>query len=174
MSQVLQCLLLTTAAVHQSCTSTTMPFCMVRQRFREEPASTVINHSIFSTSTLHLHRSRMTTLLLLHLRRFYAHVRLVMTTNEKTATPHALASPQTTAVPALTSPSTTSSNASSKSPPATSKWYKFRSIVTYTPVRCRYDPAKPPGFSLPLNLLFSFAATFTGTGIAVLSAIRQS
>ncbi|MCJ1389110.1 hypothetical protein MMC18_001964 [Xylographa bjoerkii] len=40
-------------------------------------------------------------------------------------------------------------------------WVKCYSIVSYTPKRCRYDPANPPGFSMPLNLLFGFAATFT-------------
>ncbi|KAJ9263706.1 hypothetical protein DTO212C5_7491 [Paecilomyces variotii] len=34
-------------------------------------------------------------------------------------------------------------------------------IVTWTPPRCRWDPKKPPEFSLTLNLLFGFAATFT-------------
>ncbi|MCJ1385639.1 hypothetical protein MMC17_008762 [Xylographa soralifera] len=40
-------------------------------------------------------------------------------------------------------------------------WVKLYAIVSYTPKRCRYDPANPPGFSMPLNLLFGFAATFT-------------
>ncbi|MCJ1417288.1 hypothetical protein MMC32_003630 [Xylographa parallela] len=40
-------------------------------------------------------------------------------------------------------------------------WVNLYSIVSYTPKRCRYDPANPPGFSMPLNLLFGFAATFT-------------
>ena len=38
---------------------------------------------------------------------------------------------------------------------------RFRDIVTYMPQRCRYHPAKPPEFSLSLNLLFGFAGTFT-------------
>ena len=38
---------------------------------------------------------------------------------------------------------------------------RIQDIITYTPQRCRYDPAKPPGFSLSLNLLFGFAGTFT-------------
>ncbi|KAL9130884.1 MAG: hypothetical protein Q9217_001034 [Psora testacea] len=33
--------------------------------------------------------------------------------------------------------------------------------ITYIPKRCRYDPDNPPGFSMGLNLLFGFAATFT-------------
>lgn len=40
-------------------------------------------------------------------------------------------------------------------------WRKIYAVVTYTPHRCRYDPANPPGFSMPLNLLFGFAGTFT-------------
>ena len=42
-----------------------------------------------------------------------------------------------------------------------SKWRRILSILTYTPKRCRYDPSNPPAFSLPLNLLFAFAGTFT-------------
>lgn len=42
-----------------------------------------------------------------------------------------------------------------------SKWRKFYSFVAYTPPRCRYDPAKPPGFSMGLNVLFAFAGCFT-------------
>lgn len=45
--------------------------------------------------------------------------------------------------------------------PSPSIWGRIHSIVTYTPQRCRYDPANPPGFSVPLNLLFGFATTFT-------------
>ena len=40
-------------------------------------------------------------------------------------------------------------------------WKFFLSLLTYTPKRCRYDPSKPPSFSMALNLLFGFAATFT-------------
>ncbi len=147
----------------------TISSCMARQRLRELPASTttecrstIINYYLKVDL---LHNRRTTALPLVHVRSFCAHIWLVMTTAEKAATPNALVSPQTAAVPTLVSPSTTSSNASSKSSPATYKWHKLLSILTYTPKRCRYDPAKPPRFSLPLNLLFSFAATFTGTGI---------
>lgn len=38
---------------------------------------------------------------------------------------------------------------------------KLYNLISYTPKRCRYDSANPPGFSVPLNLLFGFAATFT-------------
>lgn len=40
-------------------------------------------------------------------------------------------------------------------------WQKIYNIITYTPKRCRYNPEKPFEFSLPLNLLFGFAAAFT-------------
>ncbi|KAI9726209.1 MAG: hypothetical protein M1828_001882 [Chrysothrix sp. TS-e1954] len=35
------------------------------------------------------------------------------------------------------------------------------SILTWMPPWCRWTPGKPPSFSLPLNLLFAFAGTFT-------------
>lgn len=38
---------------------------------------------------------------------------------------------------------------------------KTYQLLTYTPKRCRHDPAKPFRFSMSLNLLFGFAATFT-------------
>jgi len=31
-------------------------------------------------------------------------------------------------------------------------------VVSWTPKRCRWDPEKPPPFSLPLNLLFGFVS----------------
>lgn len=34
-------------------------------------------------------------------------------------------------------------------------------IVTWTPLRCRYDPESPSKFTFALNLLFASAATFT-------------
>ena len=53
-------------------------------------------------------------------------------------------------------------NPPDKPPPKWRALYqKTYSILSYTPKRCRYDPANPPGFSLPLNLLFAFAGTFT-------------
>ena len=33
--------------------------------------------------------------------------------------------------------------------------------VTWTPPKCRWDPEKPPQFSLGLNILFAFAGAFT-------------
>lgn len=40
-------------------------------------------------------------------------------------------------------------------------WQHIYRIINYTPKRCRYDPDRPFEFSMALNLLFSFAATFT-------------
>lgn len=40
-------------------------------------------------------------------------------------------------------------------------WRRVYEVVTWTPPRCRWDPKRPPRFSLALNLLFGFAATFT-------------
>ena len=38
---------------------------------------------------------------------------------------------------------------------------KLYQVINYTPKRCRYDPEKPFGFSMGLNLLFGFAGAFT-------------
>ena len=48
-----------------------------------------------------------------------------------------------------------------KPTPQATTWQKFYNIASWTPPRCRYDPANPPKFSLALNLLFGFAACFT-------------
>lgn len=42
-----------------------------------------------------------------------------------------------------------------------SKWNKVYNTLTYCPPRCRWDPAKPPQFSMSMNVLFAFAAGFT-------------
>lgn len=34
-------------------------------------------------------------------------------------------------------------------------------ILTWCPARCRWDPAKPPTFSVALNILFAFSGAFT-------------
>ena len=61
-------------------------------------------------------------------------------------------------------------SASSTSTPPTSHhetsisiplWRKIYSVLTWTPPRCRWDPEKPPEFSMPLNILFAFAGAFT-------------
>ncbi|KAL9094777.1 MAG: hypothetical protein Q9165_003048 [Trypethelium subeluteriae] len=53
-------------------------------------------------------------------------------------------------------------------PPEDQKSVKERSlprriweVLTWTPPRCRWDPEKPPEFSMPLNILFGFAGAFT-------------
>ncbi|KAI4130211.1 MAG: hypothetical protein LQ347_003469, partial [Umbilicaria vellea] len=62
-------------------------------------------------------------------------------------------SPPTDGISAASGPESSSTTSTT--------WRKVYAIVTYTPKRCRYDPAHPPGFSMPLNLLFAFAGTFT-------------
>lgn len=42
-----------------------------------------------------------------------------------------------------------------------SLWDKFLSVVLYIPPWSRYDPAKPPKWSLWYNVLFAFAGAFT-------------
>lgn len=42
-----------------------------------------------------------------------------------------------------------------------SKWDKVYNTLTYCPPRCRWDPNKPPQFSMSMNVLFAFAAGFT-------------
>lgn len=38
---------------------------------------------------------------------------------------------------------------------------KAYDIVFWTPPRCRWDPEKPPVFSMGMNVLFAFAGAFT-------------
>ena len=60
------------------------------------------------------------------------------------------------------SPQTSSFVGESGNAPGTSTpWQSAATIIFYTPKRCRYDPANPPRFSIPMNLLFAFAASFT-------------
>ncbi|KAG9912423.1 MFS general substrate transporter, partial [Aureobasidium melanogenum] len=40
-------------------------------------------------------------------------------------------------------------------------WRRIYNVITYTPPRCRWDPEKPPTFSMALNVLFGFAGAFT-------------
>ncbi|KAF1351629.1 MFS general substrate transporter, partial [Lizonia empirigonia] len=42
-----------------------------------------------------------------------------------------------------------------------SRWDKAYTTLTYCPQRCRWDPNKPPQFSMSMNVLFAFAAGFT-------------
>jgi len=39
-----------------------------------------------------------------------------------------------------------------------SVWRRVYNILTWTPPNCRWDPAKPPQFSMSMNVLFAFAA----------------
>lgn len=52
--------------------------------------------------------------------------------------------------------STTQNDAKSRS-----LWRRVYDVVSYTPPSCRYDPNKPPSFSMGMNVLFAFAACFT-------------
>jgi len=62
----------------------------------------------------------------------------------------------------------TSSNTSVEEPPNPAEGSKKRSIwrrtydvLTYTPPNMRWNPDKPPKFSMGLNILFGFAGAFT-------------
>ena len=78
----------------------------------------------------------------------------------------------------ITAPSSGQAVQHSTPPQASiSTWRKIYDIINYTPKRCRYDPANPPGFSMSLNLLFGFAATFTVANLyynhAILNRIAE-
>ena len=60
-----------------------------------------------------------------------------------------------------TPPSEPSSPSTISSTENRSRWRRLYDILTYTPQRCRWDPAKPPQFSMGMNVLFAFAAGFT-------------
>jgi hypothetical protein len=40
-------------------------------------------------------------------------------------------------------------------------WRRIYTILTWTPQNCRWDPDKPPQFSMGMNVLFAFAAGCT-------------
>lgn len=40
-------------------------------------------------------------------------------------------------------------------------WHRTYNVLAYCPPRCRWDPNKPPQFSMSMNVLFAFAAGFT-------------
>lgn len=40
-------------------------------------------------------------------------------------------------------------------------WKRVYAVLTWTPPNCRWDPNKPPQFSMSMNVLFAFAAGFT-------------
>lgn len=57
-------------------------------------------------------------------------------------------------------------NNNEKSSKASQTWRRIRSsgvyrILSWTPPGCRWDPEKPPKFSMGLNVLFAFAGCFT-------------
>ena len=42
-----------------------------------------------------------------------------------------------------------------------SRWQKILSVLNWMPPWCRWDLDSPPVFSVPMNILFAFAGTFT-------------
>ena len=61
---------------------------------------------------------------------------------------------------------TIESPAQGQSVPATANtretlWQRVYNVITWTPPRCRWDPEKPPQFSMSLNVLFGFSGAFT-------------
>ena len=48
-----------------------------------------------------------------------------------------------------------------KSSPYLKAWRRIYGILSWTPPKCRWDPEKPPRFSMSLNILFAFAGAFT-------------
>ncbi|KAJ4305101.1 hypothetical protein N0V90_000631 [Kalmusia sp. IMI 367209] len=67
----------------------------------------------------------------------------------------------TSATPPYTPSETCIEAPSASSTKKVSTWRKIYGVLTYTPSRCRWDPAKPPQFSMSMNILFAFAAGFT-------------
>jgi hypothetical protein len=41
------------------------------------------------------------------------------------------------------------------------KWQQVLHVLNWMPPWCRWNPESPPVFSLPMNVLFAFAGTFT-------------
>ncbi|KAF2007008.1 MFS general substrate transporter [Amniculicola lignicola CBS 123094] len=74
-------------------------------------------------------------------------------------TPDERIEPRAQATEPGASPSSTSTHPfQSKALPFHRKLYD---ILTWTPPRCRWDPKKPPQFSMSMNVLFAFAGGFT-------------
>jgi hypothetical protein len=42
-----------------------------------------------------------------------------------------------------------------------SRWQKILHVLNWMPPWCRWNPESPPVFSVPMNILFAFAGTFT-------------
>lgn len=57
--------------------------------------------------------------------------------------------------------SASSSRKDSLDSPKPSIWRKAYDVITWTPPRCRWDPEKPPEFSMWLNVLFGVSGAFT-------------
>lgn len=79
---------------------------------------------------------------------------------------HGSSSPLEAQSPAPNAETATSTTVSAVPQPSSSLgrhtvWQRTYAILSYTPKRCRYDPANPPKFSTALNLLFAFAGAFT-------------
>lgn len=76
---------------------------------------------------------------------------------------HGSSSPHEAPTPASDGEAGTSSTTSAKpqSGEQPTLWRRLYTVLSYTPKRCRYDPANPPKFSTALNLLFAFAGAFT-------------
>ncbi|KAH8732380.1 major facilitator superfamily domain-containing protein [Phaeosphaeriaceae sp. PMI808] len=53
----------------------------------------------------------------------------------------------------------------SRAHPNISRWRRAYNVLTWTPPNCRWDPAKPPQFSMGMNILFAFAAGFTAANL---------
>jgi hypothetical protein len=62
----------------------------------------------------------------------------------------------------ISSDSTTvSSPQNTKSSRPAHKWQQVLHVLNWMPPWCRWNPESPPVFSLPMNVLFAFAGTFT-------------
>jgi hypothetical protein len=60
-----------------------------------------------------------------------------------------------------TSPNSTREGIEVKSQGELSIWRKVYNVLAWTPPNCRWDPEKPPQFSMSMNVLFAFAAGCT-------------
>ena len=101
------------------------------------------------------------------LRQSYTHVRQKMTVSEpKAGGGQTIASPATnqtlTSSPTPEStPNSTRDDFSNEKQEELSRWDRIYNTLTWCPPRCRWDPEKPPQFSMSMNVLFAFAAGFT-------------
>lgn len=61
--------------------------------------------------------------------------------------------------------SNTSTTSQPSSPPAEEKpqsiWHRIYTTIYWMPPNCRWDPSKPPVFSMAHNVMFAFAGAFT-------------